>query len=113
MFSARGRSLGAVALKVLPGIAIRAVHIGFAFRRRVILQYNVSDDFEDLVRADSLTPTQVLHCIVDALLTGMTDTLHGVPSYSTHTCGLVARAHVYRVCRMSKVEAASELALLE
>jgi hypothetical protein len=65
------------------------------------------------VSADTGAPTQIFHRVIDALLASVAYTLHGVSSYGTHACGLVARTHVYWIRSVPKVEAASKLALLE
>jgi hypothetical protein len=65
------------------------------------------------VSANARAPTQILHGVIDALLASVAYTLHGVSSDGTHACGLVARTHVDWICRVSEVEAACKLALLE
>jgi hypothetical protein len=53
---AGSRCLGTVALKVLPRIAVGAVHIGLALGRGIVLFQHIADDFDDLVRANTDTP---------------------------------------------------------
>jgi hypothetical protein len=65
------------------------------------------------VGADTDAPPEVFDRVVDALLAGVADALHGVAAESAHAGSLIALAHVDGVGRVSKVEAAGEVALLE
>jgi hypothetical protein len=63
--------------------------------------------------ANADAPAKVFDGVVDALHACMTNTLHGVTSECAHASRLVALSHVYRICSVSKVIAASHLPLLQ
>jgi hypothetical protein len=105
-------SLGAVAFKVLPRVAVGAIDICFAFCGRVILFNHVADHFEDFVGADADAPAKVFDGVVDAFLACVAHTLHGVAADCAHAGRLVALSHVYGICSVAKVEATSKLSFL-
>jgi hypothetical protein len=108
----RSCGFGAITLKVLPGIAIGAIKIGLALGRRIVLLEHIADDFNDLVRANANAPAEVLDGVIYTLHACVADTLHGISAKCAHTGGLVALAHVNRICRMTEVEATGHLAFL-
>lgn len=106
-------SLGAVAFKVLPGIAVGAVRVGFALWDMIVLCNNVMNDFNNLVGTNADTPTKIFNSVVYTLLPCMADTLQGIAGKGAYAGGFVTLAHVDGICCMAKVETTSELPSLE
>lgn len=108
----RSRCLRAIALEILPCIAIGAIDVCLAFGGGIVLFNDISNDLDNLVRTNAYAPPKVLDCVVNAFLPSMTDTLHSVATDCADTGSLITRAHVYRICSVTEVEAASECPLL-
>jgi hypothetical protein len=101
-----------IRLEIVPTEAIGAICKCLACSCFWVFLEDILDDADYLMSSRTNSPAPVSYSIVDAGLSGVTNTLHGVSSNGANRGVCVALSHENRVGCMAKVEAPSANTLL-